>query len=84
MINSIVTWLMQFLGGFAANNPVVHTVLVILGSLVLAAQAIVLATPSTADDAWWAKLTAIPYIGPFLLWLVQFAPFHKDAPAPKS
>lgn len=78
MWDSLIQWVMQFLGGFATNNPLVHTIVVILGTLLVAAQAIVSATPSTSDDAWWAKLKAIPYVGPFIVWLTNFAPFHKD------
>ncbi len=63
--------------GLVAASPVAAMVFGILGALVVIGQMIVQITPSTADDAAWAKIKAQPIIGPILTALVNFAPWHK-------
>lgn len=78
MLDSLIQWVLGFLGNLATSNPIVHLIVVILATLVVAGQAIVTVTPTTADDAFWAKIKAIPLVGQFIVWLTNFAPFHKD------
>lgn len=61
----------------ANMNPLVRLVFTILGVLVVAGQAIVLVTPTPADDNFMAKLEAIPILGGILKALKKFAPFGK-------
>ncbi len=82
MWDTIVTWALTFVTNLAAHNPVVSMILMVLGALVALGQMVIVATPSTADDAWWAKIKALPLIGPILTMLANFAPWQK--PAPKS
>lgn len=78
MWDSLIQWAIQFLTSLAASNPLVSLILTILGILVVAGQAIVAITPTTADDEWWAKVKALPLIGPVLVMLASFAPWHKS------
>lgn len=57
--------------------PVLGLILAGLGALVVTGQAIVLITPSKADDAAWEKLKAIPLVGQIVSVLVNFAPIQK-------
>lgn len=61
----------------AAQFPLMGSVLVILGLLVVVGQAVVVITPSKKDDEAWAKLKALPLIGPLLDALSAFAPLQK-------
>lgn len=72
--------LLQYLSGLVPWGP---TVLVILGCLVVIGQVVVALTPSTADDAAWEKLQAIPVLGGFLKALAMFAPLQKKDPSGK-
>lgn len=58
-------------------SPVALLVASILGTLVVLGQAIVLLTPSKSDDEAWAKLMAIPVLGPVLSALANFAVIQK-------
>lgn len=66
--------LVAFLAGL---HPVVAVVLVVLGTLVVIAQAIVAITPSKADDLAWEKIKAIPFLGAVLSALAAMAPIQK-------
>jgi hypothetical protein len=55
-------------------------ILTVLGGLLALGQMVVVATPSTADDEAWAKLKALPLLGPVLAVLANFAPWHKQPP----
>lgn len=57
--------------------PVLGLILAGLGALVVTGQAIVLITPSKADDAAWEKLKGIPLVGQIVSVLVNFAPIQK-------
>jgi hypothetical protein len=57
--------------------PWLMVVLSILGAIVVAAQAIVLITPSTKDDEALAALEAKPLIKKILDAIKAFAPFQK-------
>lgn len=61
----------------AALHPAIPLVLAALGGLVVLGQAYVALTPSQADDAWVAKLEAMPIVGPLLQALRAFAPIQK-------
>lgn len=53
--------------------PVVHPVLVVLGSLVVIATLVVQITPSTEDDALWNKVKAVPVLGSLIVALEAFS-----------
>jgi hypothetical protein len=57
--------------------PVLGMVFALLGLLVVAGQALVLITPSTADDAAWEKIKAMPVIGQIISAVIAFAPIQK-------
>ena len=57
--------------------PVINWILPILGIVVVAAQAIVIITPSPKDNALMAKLEAIPVLGHLIRALKSFAPWQK-------
>ncbi len=61
----------------AGLHPLAPVVLAVIGLLVVAGQAYVLLTPGTADDAFYAKLEAIPVLGGFLKALAAFAPIQR-------
>lgn len=67
----------QFLEMLAGLHPVIPVVLAVLGSLVLIGQAYVAITPSQDDDAWFAKLEAVPLLGTLLKALKSFAPIQR-------
>jgi len=69
-LEPIVQWL-------AGLHPVVHVVLVVLGSLVVLGGVYVKLTPTQSDDAWFAKLEAIPVLGALLRALVKFSPVAR-------
>lgn len=56
---------------------VVTYVLMGLGSLVILGGMYVKMTPGKEDDAWWAKLYEIPFLGLVLKVLEKFAPFKR-------
>lgn len=58
-------------------SPIVPVVLAALGALVVLGQAYVALTPSQSDDAFYAKLEAIPLLGAILKALVAFAPIQR-------
>lgn len=66
----IIPWLTSL-------HPLVPVVLAVLGSLSVLGAAYVKLTPSTADDAWYAKLEAIPMVGSLLKVLVSFSPISR-------
>lgn len=67
----------QFLEMLAGLHPAIPVVLAVLGSLVLLGQAYVAITPSQDDDAWFAKLEAVPVLGTLLKALKAFAPVQR-------
>lgn len=52
-------------------------VLMGLGSLVVLASAYVKVTPSQEDDAWFAKLEAIPVLGNFIQFVLRFSAIQR-------
>lgn len=57
--------------------PVVGFVFMGLGALVILGQAYVAISPSKDDDAFLAKVEAIPVLGHILKALASFAPIQK-------
>jgi hypothetical protein len=57
--------------------PAISGVLIILGSLVVLGQIVVVFTPSTKDDAAWAKIEAMPVIGMLLKAVTKFSIIQK-------
>jgi len=57
--------------------PMAQMILVVVGSLVVAAQAYVAMTPSKDDDAWYAKVEAIPLLGDLVKAIVKFAVIQR-------
>lgn len=58
-------------------NPWVAMVLVIVGSLIVVAEAVVVITPTLEDDEAWAKIKAIPVLGGFIAAIAKLAPIQK-------
>lgn len=67
----------QLLLALVSAWPVAKYILMGLGVLVIAAQIIIPLTPSTSDDAAWAKIQAYPIVGSLLKAFLNFAPIHK-------
>jgi len=61
----------------ASLHPLVPVILAVLGGLVVLGQAYVAITPTQSDDAWFAKLEAIPVLGSLLAALKSFAPIQR-------
>ena len=61
--------------------PYLGVVLMGLGGLVVIGQAVVIITPSKADDEAWAKIERMPVLGMVLKVLASFAPIQKRPPA---
>jgi hypothetical protein len=68
---------MEILMFLVAKFPVLSLVLGVLGTLVVVGQAVVVMTPSKADDAAWEKIKAIPFLGKFVEALTAFAFVQK-------
>lgn len=60
-----------------AKWPVVGFIVMILGVLVVAGQALVVLTPTKKDDIAWEKIKAIPVLGQLISAIVAFAPIQK-------
>lgn len=71
------------LQNMADGFPVGGFILMGLGSIVVLAQAYVAATPSTQDDAWFAKLEDQKIIGGVLRALTKFAVVGRSEPEVK-
>jgi hypothetical protein len=61
----------------AGLHPAVQVSLAALGGLVVLGQAIVILTPSKADDEAVSKIEAMPIVGPVVKALAAFAPIQK-------
>jgi hypothetical protein len=61
----------------AAKFPIVTLIAAVLGMLVVVGQAVVVMTPSKADDEKWEQIKAMPIIGQLISALVNFAPIQK-------
>lgn len=70
MFDPILAWLIGLW-------PMTQTILMVLGSLVVAGQTYIAVTPSQDDDAWYAKLEAIPLVGGLLKSLAKFAVIQR-------
>ena len=57
--------------------PIVGTILMILGGLVVVGSLYVKLTPNVKDDAWWAKLESTPLLGDIMKAIVAFSPFNR-------
>lgn len=69
-----LTSIYQFILGLVPGAvPVVNLVLVILGSLVVLASVYVKLTPSQDDDAWFAKMEAVPVLGDVIKFVLKFS-----------
>ena len=66
--------LIQMLVG---KYAVASLVVMVLGTLLVVGQAVVMLTPSKKDDEAWAKIMAVPVLGPVLSALCNFAPIQK-------
>lgn len=67
---AILAWL-------SGLSPWIPLVLALLGILVIAGQAVVVITPSQADDAAVSKLLSVPILGGVLKALAEMAPIKK-------
>lgn len=72
-IDTIIAAIQQFI----ASNPVLFWIATILGSLIVVASTYVKLTPTTTDDAWWAKLEAIPVVGWIIMLVSKFSVFKR-------
>ena len=68
--------LIPVLQELAAKFPWVSIVLMVLGSLVTVASAIIALTNTKVDDEAKAKALAIPVLGSFILLLENFSIFN--------
>lgn len=59
------------------TNPWIALGLKGLGLLVVVGSAWIAITPTQADDAWYARMEAIPFIGQALRFLGAFAPIQR-------
>lgn len=58
-------------------HPLVPLILSALGALVVLGQTYIALTPNKNDDAWYAKIEAIPVVGKLLKLLASFAPIQR-------
>jgi Na+-transporting NADH:ubiquinone oxidoreductase subunit NqrC len=65
---------MEFLKGL---HPVIPLVLSLLGALVVVGGIYVKLTPNQDDDAWFAKLEAMPVLGQILKVLIAMSPVRR-------
>jgi len=72
-LQMVLDWLVQKL-------PVLPMVLGVLGSLVVVMTAFVAATPNQDDDAWLAKVKAIPLVGSIIVALEKFSVIQRKPP----
>ena len=63
--------------GLILRFPIIGSVLTVLGMLVVLGQAYVAITPTQNDDAWFAKLEAIPLLGAIIKFAASFAPIQR-------
>lgn len=68
---------MELLLSQLAENPKVAVVITVLAGLVVAGQTYIALTPTQDDDKWYAKVEAMPIIGPLLKGLAAFAPIQR-------
>jgi len=61
----------------AVSFPIIGTVLIALGGLVVAGATVVAITPSKSDDKYLESLEAKPIIGPLLKAIKAFSPIQK-------
>lgn len=61
----------------ASKFPVALMIFAALGTLVVLAQAVVIFTPSKADDVKWEAIKAKPILGSLLSALINFAVIQK-------
>jgi|GEM_PF-3332328 len=71
----------EFVVGLAQKFPILGILLAFLGGIVVIAQIVIALTPSKDDDAWVAKVWALPLVGKVLLLLERFAPVTKKTDA---
>ena len=69
--------LLTLLSDLMVKYPQITMVLSALGSLVILGQVYVAITPSKDDDAWYAKLEAIPVLGQLLVVIKSFSPIQR-------
>lgn len=73
-----LTSIYQFvIGIFPSIIPVLQVILVILGSLVVLASTYVKLTPTQDDDAWFAKVEAVPVLGDVIKFLLKFSAISR-------
>lgn len=72
-LQMVLDWLVQ-------KVPVLPAILAGIGSLVVAMTAFVAATPNQDDDAFLAKLKAIPVLGSVLEFLERFSVIVRKPP----
>ena len=65
------------LGFLYGLHPYAALGLALTGTAVVVAQAYVALTPTKSDDAWYAKVEALPVVGGFVRALVTFAPVQR-------
>lgn len=70
----------EFLINLAKQYPVVGSVLMGLGALVVVGQCVVVITPTKKDDEAWEKIKAFPIVGHLISALANFAPIQKKEP----
>ena len=69
-------WVLEFAINMAGRFPVIGTILMLLGILVVLAQGIILITPKKDDDAWLDNILK-GWPGVIIRILERFAPFQK-------
>lgn len=69
-LDFIFSWLVS-------QFPLAGTILQVLGALVVLGYSYVLITPTQTDDAWFAKLEAIPLLGAVLKAIKAFSPIQR-------
>jgi len=70
---------MDLILSLITKYPILNSILMLLGTLVVIGQTYVALTPSLSDDAWLAKVEDMPGIGHLLSMLVAFAPIERKA-----
>lgn len=71
-LEQILNWIVS-LGQMYPWAIWIGVVFSLLGTLVTVASAVIAATPSQADDAWWAGVRASPVLGKIVATLEKFS-----------
>jgi len=78
------TMIQTVLSYLASTFPVVATILLVLGSLVVIGQAYVATTKTLVDDEFLKKIEELPIVGTLLKVIARFAVIQRTQKPPEN